>query len=161
MLTGATWEDYVRLSEESERTGIKYTFDGPASLLEIEMPQGYPHELISRLLFTLILSHSRMRDVDLIASGSLTVRREDVARGAEPDESFYITHAAEFPTGGNLLDLEGGQRPPDLVIEIDVTSPGVSKLPIYGALGIPRGLGVVRRINRLPPAQERRAVLRC
>ena len=137
-LAGATWADYVRLSADSGRTKIKYTFDGPAGLLEIEMPQGHPHESISRLLFWLIVSYAERRDTELAPSGSVTVRREDVTRGAEPDESFYVTHLADFPPPGtNLLDLEGGQRPPDLVIEVDVTSPGVSKLPIYAALGIP------------------------
>ena len=137
-LSGATWADYVRLSADSERTRIKYTFDGPAGLLEIEMPQGHPHESISRLLFWLIVSFAEERGTELSPSGSVTVRREDLARGAEPDESFYVTHVADFPPPGtNLLDLQGGQRPPDLVIEVDVTSPGVSKLPIYAALGIP------------------------
>ena len=138
VLTGVTWDDYVRLSEDSERTGIKYTFDGPAGLLEIEMSQGRPHELLSRFLYTLILAYAREREIELSPSGSVTVRREDVARGAEPDESFYVTHA-DFrpPPGSNLLNLEAGEPPPDLVVEIDVTSPGVSKLPIYASLGIP------------------------
>ena len=138
VLAGVTWDDYVRLSDESERTGAKYTFDGPAGLLEIEMPQGRPHELLSRFVYTFILAYAREREIELSPSGSVTVRREDVARGAEPDESFYITHA-DFrpPPGANLLDLEAGEPPPDLAIEIDVTSPGVSKLPIYAALGIP------------------------
>ena len=138
VLEGVTWDDYVRLSDESDRTGAKYTFDGPAGLLEIEMSQGRPHETLSRLLLFLIVAYAREREIELSPSGSVTVRREDVARGAEPDESFYITHA-DFrpPPRANLLDLEAGEPPPDLVVEIDVTSPGVSKLPIYAALGIP------------------------
>ena len=138
VLEGVTWDDYVRLSDESDRTGAKYTFDGPAGLLEIEMSQGHVHELISRLTFFLIVAYAEEEDTELSPSGSVTVRREDVERGAEPDESFYITRVDFRPRPRqNLLDLEAGDPPPDLVVEIDVTSPGVSKLPIYAALGVP------------------------
>ena len=138
VLRGVTWADYVRLSEDSERTRIKYAFDGPAGLLEIEMPQGQVHELISRLTFFLIVAYAEEADRELSPSGSVTVRREDVARGAEPDESFYVTNVGWTPPPGqNLLDLQAGDPPPDLVVEIDLTSPGVRKLPIYAALGIP------------------------
>ena len=136
-LAGATWADYVRLSADSERTKIKYTFDGPAGLLEIEMPQGAVYESVSRLLFTLVLAFARSTDRELWPSGSVTVRREDLDRGCEPDESFYLRADHLPPRGTNLLDLEGGHRPPDLVIEVDVTNPGVNKLPIYAALGVP------------------------
>ena len=138
VLSGADWGTYVRLADDPGNAGLKFTFDGSRGLLEIEVAHGPQHESLSRLLFTLVLAFARARDVDLAPSGSVTVRREDVGRGCEPDESFYITHRHAIPAPGtNLLDLAAGQAPPDLVIEIDVTSPGVAKLPIYAALGVP------------------------
>ena len=137
VLRGVMWDDYVRLSDDSERTKIKSTFDGPAGLLEIERPQGAVHESVSRLLFSLVLAFARETNRDLWPSGSVAVRREDLDRGCEPDESSYLSEDRLPPTGTNLLDLAGGHLPPDLVIEVDVTNPGVSKLPIDAALGIP------------------------
>jgi Uma2 family endonuclease len=58
-----------------------------------------------------------------------------VTKGFEPDECFYIQHA-ELIQGKKKIDLTE-DPPPDLVIEIDITSPSLSKFPIFAALGIP------------------------
>lgn len=55
----------------------------------------------------------------------------------DPDESLYVTRAADAPplTTG-VLDLDDGGVPPDLAMKVDVSSPGVAKLPIYHGLGV-------------------------
>ena len=58
--------------------------------------------------------------------------------GADGDEAFYITNFDRRPPWGtNLLNLAAGQVPPDLVVEVDVSNPSVSKLPIYARLSVP------------------------
>ena len=34
-------------------------------------------------------------------------------------------------------DLDGGGVPPDLLIEVDVSNPGVDELPVFVGLGVP------------------------
>ena len=134
LLRGVTWGQYVALRAETDHTHLKLTYDGPAGgLLEFEMPQG-AHDSVSRLLCLLVAAFAEERRIDLLPIGSLTQNRADVARGAEGDESFYV---ASRPANPDHVDLDAGDPPPDLVVEVDVTSPSVSKLPIYAAFGVP------------------------
>jgi Uma2 family endonuclease len=70
----------------------------------------------------------------MVAAGSTTYRRRDLERGLEPDECFYIQNA-QAVQGKQLLD-PATDPPPDLVIEIDVTSSSLNRLDIYAALGV-------------------------
>jgi len=67
--------------------------------------------------------------------GSITFKREDVDRGFEPDTCFYIQNVGRL-VGRRQADLTGGDPPPDLVIEIDITSFSLKRLPLFAAFGI-------------------------
>jgi Uma2 family endonuclease len=67
--------------------------------------------------------------------GSATFRREDLDRGFEPDSCFYIQNASRV-AGKKKLDLTI-DPPPDLVVEVELTSSIVDKLDIYANLGVP------------------------
>ena len=127
----------MTLADGPGNADLKFTFDGPAGLPEIEMPNGYRHESVPRLLCLLMAAFTEERGLDYAPAGSLSLRREDRGRGADSDESFRVSNSDRRPSPGtNLPDLAAGDVLPDLVIETDVTSPGVSKLPIYAALGV-------------------------
>ncbi|MGI0493458.1 Uma2 family endonuclease [Alkalinema pantanalense CENA528] len=64
--------------------------------------------------------------------GSTTLSKRSLGTGIEPDQCFYITNAIAVQ-GRKRLDLEV-DPPPDLAIEIDVTSR--THLEIYAALGV-------------------------
>ncbi len=73
-------------------------------------------------------------DIDFRNVGSTTFRKRAKAKGCEPDTAFYIQNES-FIRG--LLEIDLSKNPPpDLVIEVDVTSPSLNKLPIYAALGV-------------------------
>jgi Uma2 family endonuclease len=67
--------------------------------------------------------------------GSTTFRREDIARGFEPDACFYIANLTRVK-GKTELDLQV-DPPPDLVIEIDITSSSLDKFAIFAHMGVP------------------------
>jgi Uma2 family endonuclease len=67
------------------------------------------------------------------ALGSTTFKRQDTGKAVEPDDCFYIEHEAQI-RGLARIDLER-DPPPDLVLEVDLTSR--THLDIYAALGIP------------------------
>ena len=137
-LGGANWAVYRSLRDDPRNDGYKITYDGPTGRLEIEMSLGYRHETVSRLLYAFVLAFRQAGGPRFKASGGVTLAREDLDRGLECDESFYITHVDAAPAPNtNLIDLNGDQPPPDLALEVDVTNPGISKLPIYAALGVP------------------------
>src|SRR5206468_2120268 len=66
----------------------------------------------------------------------VTLRRADLEKGVEPDKLYHFGANAERVRGARELDL-AVDPPPDLVIEVDVTSSSVPRLPIFAALGIP------------------------
>ncbi|MFH5804842.1 Uma2 family endonuclease [Alienimonas sp. DA493] len=135
VLEGVNWATYVRLADAPGNDRFKFTFDEPTGRLEIEMPNGFLHESASATLALLVSTFAREFGIRTKASGSLSLRRRRRG-GADADESFYISSFDRLPAPRtNLLDLER-DLPPDLVIEVDVTSPGVAKLPIYARLGV-------------------------
>ncbi len=138
VLHAVDWPTYRRLREAPEHAGYRFTFDGPTGRLEVEVSLGPLHELVSRLLYALVLEFRRHGGPRFLPTGAVTLNRTDLIRGAEADDSFYIAHLDRAPDlTVNTLDLSGGAPPPDLVVEVDVTNPGVDKLPIFAALGVP------------------------
>ena len=72
--------------------------------------------------------------------------------GLEPDEGYYIQNEARI-RGKMAMDLDV-DPPPDLAIEIDITSRWVDREGIYAAIGVPelwRYDGDSLRIFRLGP----------
>ena len=75
-------------------------------------------------------------DIPCDAADPVTLRRPDLEKGVEPDKLYYFGANALRVQGSRDLDLTVAP-PPDLVIEVDVTSSSVPRLPIFVALGIP------------------------
>ncbi len=114
------WETYERLLAEQESSSApRFIYDRGA--LEIMSP------------FT---EHEKYnRTIALLVEIFLTFRREDLERGFEPDSCFYVQN--ETRVSGKTQIALSVDPPPDLVIEVDVTSPSPNKPPIYGQIGVP------------------------
>ena len=133
-LTGITWTTYVRLCDEVG-PATRLTYD--RGRLEIVMPSEL-HERVKKCLARIIEAYVDAAGVDAEGVGSWTLRREDLARGLEPDECYYVANAARVIAirSQRLLDITV-DPPPDLAIEVDISPPEVAKPPIYAALGVP------------------------
>ncbi len=133
ILHNASWETYERLlSEHDEDSGKHFAFD--QGTLEI-MVLSAEHENYSDILALLVNTVADEMEIDVNSFGSTTFQREDLLRGFEPDACFYIHNEARV-RGKKRLDLRV-DPPPDLVIEVDITSPSLNKFPIFAALGVP------------------------
>jgi Uma2 family endonuclease len=133
ILQGVGWDFYERLLKEfTDSNGIHFAYDD--GFLEIEVPLA-KHEIPIRILSDLISTICVELDVDIRNVGSTTFRQRIKAKGCEPDTAFYIQNEGQI-RGLDEFDLSINP-PPDLVIEVDVTSPSLNKLPIYSALGVP------------------------
>jgi Uma2 family endonuclease len=75
-------------------------------------------------------------DCNYESYGSTTWKREVSLAGLEPDNCFYIQNEAVV-RGSLDLDLNRGDPPPDLALEIDITSKSLNRFPIYARLGVP------------------------
>lgn len=133
VLRKVSWGTYERLLEEqADASAPRFTYD--RGELEIMSPSP-EHEKMNRRLAQLVLALTEEMGVESEDLGSTTYRREDLERGFEPDSCFYIENE-DLIRGKDRVDLSV-DPPPDLVIEIDITSPSISKMSIYAQMGIP------------------------
>lgn len=132
ILRNASWATYERLMDERGESRVpRFAYD--RGELEIMSPQA-EHESISYTAALLIEVLAEEMDVDAYGLGSTTFQREDLERGFEPDQCFYI-ESWEPVRGKERLNL-AVDPPPELVVEVDTTSPSLNKLPIYARLGV-------------------------
>ena len=133
VLHNISWETFETLLRETgEDRGSRFAYDG--TTLEIMTPL-FEHEnpKINFDRFIYILADEL--NIEIRSAGSTTLKRKIVRKGIEPDNCYYIQNELAV-RGRETLDLIDSP-PPDLAIEIDITSSSVNKLDIYSALGVP------------------------
>lgn len=133
VLNHISWETFERLLEEAgdNRNTRFYYLDG---MLEIMSPLSR-HEGSNRFIDDLIRAISEELGFNIRKLGSLTMKRRDRQSGGEPDSCYYIQN--ELLVRDRVeIDLQT-DPPPDLVLEVDITSPSDRRLPIYANLGVP------------------------
>lgn len=132
VLSGISWNLYWTLRELPENDGKFMTYD--RGLLEI-MTHSKFHERVAQIIARFIEVWTEESDIPIASCGNLTVRREDLEKGLEPDKCYYIQHEA-FARGEDEVDFLK-DPPPDLVLEVDHTAKSIKKMPIYQAMGVP------------------------
>jgi Uma2 family endonuclease len=94
----------------------------------------FAHENFNRKIERAIVVIAEEFDRDYALAGSMTIKREDLEAGKEPDSCYYF---ANEPAVRNKTKLDFTQDPPpDLAIEIDITSSSINQLSLYAALGV-------------------------
>jgi len=101
-------------------------------VLEIVMPLP-EHEKIKVLISYFVQVLMDELGIDFEGFGSTTFKRVDKLAGLEPDDCFYIQNNVAM-RGIRKLDMTI-DPPPDLAIEVDVTSK--TKFDVYRILGVP------------------------
>lgn len=133
IIEDVSWQTYERLlADLADRSAPRLAYD--CGTLEIMSPTPR-HEELNRNLALVVNILAAAFGLDVRNLGSTTFRREDLSRGFEPDSCFYIEHEAAV-RGKAKIDLTQ-DPPPDLVIEIDITSGSLDKFPIYRQVGVP------------------------
>lgn len=133
VLDGVSWDQYVQVSDAlTPQHGLRLTYDGRR--LEF-MTLSYLHEHFGHLLGRIIEMLAFELGIELEGGGSTTFRHEDVERGLEADECYWVAHAAE------MIDVREWDPeihpPPDLAVEIDITSSSLNRREIYARLRVP------------------------
>jgi Uma2 family endonuclease len=131
LLTDISWQEYEQILEGiEEHRSAKLSYSN--GILEIITPL-FIHENATALIGDFVKILLDELKIDYESSGSTTFKNRQMNQGLEPDESFYIK---------NCLAIRGKERidltidpPPDLAIEIDITSR--TQLDNYRLLGVP------------------------
>ena len=122
VLGGVSFEEYQRLAAargESASPRMVY-LEGRLELMVV----GKPHEGDKKKLARLIEAYADHLGLPLEGFGSWTIQRAEAARGAEADECYVV--------GREVAD----DGCPDFAVEVVYTSGGLSKLDVWGGLGV-------------------------
>lgn len=126
------WETFIELSEQRRGSVPRMVYD--EGVLEMMSPRRQ-HENISSLIGRLIETYSEVLQIEIQTVASTTFKRKDLQKAFEADESYYITHAEQIRPKEEV-DLNS-DPPPDLVIEVEITSSAIEKLKLFAAMGVP------------------------
>ena len=130
-LQDVNWNEFEAILDElGDKRACRIAYSD--EVLEIRMPLP-EHEVDKELIGDMVKILLEELDIDNECFGSTTFKRQDVAKGIEPDQCFYIRNHAVM-LGKRRVDLTI-DPPPDLAIEVDVTSK--TGLDAYRALNVP------------------------
>jgi Uma2 family endonuclease len=132
VLYDVDWSTYERLLDDLEGQHLRINYD--QGRLEI-MTTSSEHERWKKLLARFFEVLTEELNLPILGVGNFTIRREDVNRGLEPDECWYIAHESSVRQT-RQIDLNV-DPPPDLVVEIEVSRSVLNRLEMFAALGVP------------------------
>lgn len=125
------WPAFERiLTELGEHRASRIAYSH--GILEIRIPTP-EHEVDKELIGDIVKTLLDELEIDCECFGSTTFKQEAMNSGIEPDQCFYIQNHSQM-RGKRRLDLSI-DPPPDLAIEVDVTSK--TQLDAYIRLGVP------------------------
>ena len=132
LLRNISWDEFEQILDElGDRRASRFAYY--KGTLEIMVPLA-GHEDGKEIIGDLVKILLEELNIEFRSLGSTTFKRRDMVSGVEPDACFYIQNEAEI-RGRVLIDLNF-DPPPDLAIEIDITSKSEIKKDSYQALGV-------------------------
>jgi len=141
------WQSYLQMLQLlGNSRAARLTYD--RGTLEITMPLE-EHEFAARLIELFIRILVVELGLKIKTMGSTTLNREDLERGSEPDNGYYIQN--QPLVAGRKVDLTR-DPPPDLIVEVDITHTDINKFALYASMGVPefwRYNGRILRIYQL------------
>jgi Uma2 family endonuclease len=132
LLGGVSWDQFETLLELFSDRPLRLTYD--RGTLELTSPSPL-HERYKSIFTRMIETLGDELEVDYFALGSTTFASRALERGLEPDACFLIANAGCVTDWRNYDPAV--DPPPDLAVEIDVTSDSRKRMEIYAALNIP------------------------
>jgi Uma2 family endonuclease len=146
LIKDISWSGYKNiLAELGENRSARVSYS--QGMLEIMAPLP-EHEVAKVIIGDFVKALLEEFDLEFCSLGSTTFNREIMDAGVEPDDCFYIQNEAAV-RGKDRIDLTV-DPPPDLAIEIDITSR--TWFNNYQVLGVPelwRWNGIKLEINVL------------
>jgi Uma2 family endonuclease len=127
-----SWDAFERILEDIGETHHRVTYqDGDLEFMTISLEHEGFASWIGRLIFLVALEMK----LTLKTGGSTTLKKHLRKVGLEPDECFWIKHASEIRGKKKWNSLT--DPPPDLAVEIDISTSWLDRLGIYAALKVP------------------------
>jgi Uma2 family endonuclease len=132
VLRNISWNAFERILDDIGETHHRVTYqDGDLEFITISLEHDGYVRWIGHLIFFVAFE----MELSLKTGGSTTLKKALRKVGLEPDECFWIKHAAQIRGKKKWNALT--DPPPDLAVEIDITSSWLDRLEIYAALKVP------------------------
>lgn len=135
-LHNISWETFeIMLKEMGDHRSVRVAYY--RGVLELMSPSS-KHERANRLLERFIVAITEALELEVCSLGSTTWKKDQMA-GVEADSCFYIQNepaVRAVEQQNREVDLTQ-DPPPDLVIEVDVTSTSQPKFAIYAVMQVP------------------------
>lgn len=133
LLTDIDWPGYIAIGNIlRDRPALRLTYD--RGKLEI-MVKSHEHGWLEKRLGRLVELLAEECDLTFETAGDMTFQREDLERGFEPDDCFWIAHEPQM-RGRTNYDPQR-DPPPDLTIEVEVTVSALNRMAVFAAYGVP------------------------
>lgn len=133
LLHNVSWEAFERLLKDlGEQRAARVAYDDGTLEIMTPLPE---HAYFKEIFGDSIKDIADELDQDYGCYGSTTWRLALQRVGLEPDNCFYFQNEARV-RGKVEIDW-AVDPPPDLALEIDLTSKSLPRLPIYARLGVP------------------------
>ncbi len=131
LLKDVSWQQLENILEDmGERRAARISYSHGWLEIMVPLPEHEKDKEIFGELVRILLDKLK---IDFEPFGSTTLKNERMQQAVEPDTSFYIQNQAAV-IGKNRIDLTI-DPPPDLAIEIDITSR--TRFENYEILGVP------------------------
>ena len=126
------WDAYEKIVEALAEHHVRTTYDRG----DLELMSPLPiHEAIKVWFGHFLLALAIELPLRLRSMAQTTFRRRDRDRGLEPDDCYYLA-SFEKVADWTTLNLDR-DPPPDLVLEVDITSSCLDRMEVYAGLGMP------------------------
>lgn len=133
LLYNIGWEQFENLLKDlGNKRSARIAYDHGTLEIMTPLPE---HEYFKHAISIIIEDAAELLELDYECFGSSTWKQEIKQAGVEPDNCFYFQN--EPLIRGKLTFDLNQDPPPDLALEIDLTSKSLPRFPIYARLGIP------------------------
>lgn len=131
LLKNISWQQFETiLTELGETRAARLAYSNGWLEIMVPLPELEKNKSIIEYIIVTLLE---ARNIDFEILGSTTFKNEQMTQAVEPDTCFYIENYRSV-IGKNRIDLTVAP-PPDLAIEIDITSR--TQFENYQLLGVP------------------------
>ncbi len=131
LLEDVSWQQFETiLTELGEHRAARLSYSNGRLEIMVPLPE---HEKAKEIIGDMVKILLEAQQVVFESLGSTTLKNDRMTQAVEPDACFYIQNSALI-IGKNRLNLTV-DPPPDLAIEIDLTSR--TQLDNYQILGVP------------------------
>jgi Uma2 family endonuclease len=131
LLEGVRFSTYETLLEDMGDRRLRLTYENGSLEIRSVSPR---HEWAKKLIGRMIEAMTEELSISIRSGGSTTFKKELSKKGLEPDASYWVANERAV-RGRPDLEIEL-DPPPDIAVEVEISTSALNRLAIYAAIGV-------------------------